>query len=112
MSESRPVALCAALGDETRWQVLELLGDADLSASDLATRMPVTRQAVAKHLRVLEAVGLVEARQDGRAVRYRAVGAALHRLAGNLDAVARGWERRLGDLAHVAEGIAQGEPRV
>ena len=107
MSADRPVALCAALGDETRWQVLDLLGDADLSASELAARMPVTRQAIVKHLRVLEAVGLVEPRQDGRSVRYRAVGAAMHRLARNLDAVARGWERRLDDLARVAEGLGQ-----
>ncbi|MEK8226952.1 metalloregulator ArsR/SmtB family transcription factor [Oerskovia sp. M15] len=67
----------AALSDDTRWQVLQELGRADLSASALASRLPVTRQAIAKHLAVLAEAGLVEPVRVGREVRYRPSGAPL-----------------------------------
>jgi predicted transcriptional regulator len=50
------VPVFAALGDETRWSVLVALGEGDASASALAGRLPVSRQAIAKHLAVLEEV--------------------------------------------------------
>ena len=46
----------AALGDETRWSILAALGEGDASASALAGRLPVSRQAIAKHLAVLQEV--------------------------------------------------------
>lgn len=104
-----PVPMCAALADETRWRILELLGEADRSASELAELLPVSRQAIAKHLQQLEAVGLVEHERAGRAVRYRALGAPLSQLAGRLDTIARGWERRLGRLRDLAESLAEGD---
>ena len=102
--ESRaPVQQLAALADDTRWAILELLGSQPRSASELARELPVTRQAIAKHLAVLEAAGLVESVREGRSVRHRAVGASLSALADRLDAIGRGWERRLGRLASLAE---------
>lgn len=98
-----PVARCAALADDTRWDILCRLGDGALSASALAEVMPVTRQAIARHLAVLHEVGLVEQTRDGRAVKYRAVGAALSALATDLDAIGRAWEQRLDRLARLAE---------
>lgn len=65
------VALCAALGDETRWSILTTLGEGEASASALARCLPVSRQAIARHLGVLREAGLVDAMQAGREVRHR-----------------------------------------
>ncbi|SFS16579.1 Helix-turn-helix domain-containing protein [Agrococcus baldri] len=103
-----PTAQLSALADDTRWRILELLGSRPRSASELATELPVSRQAIAKHLAVLEAAGLVDAVREGRSVRHRAIGARLSALADRLDAIGRGWEQRLERLAHRAEaGQAQ-----
>ena len=89
------VPVFAALGDETRWSVLAALGEGDASASALAGRLPVSRQAIAKHLAVLEEVGLVEPVRVGREVQYRVLGAQLrgHRHPARRDR--REWDRRL-----------------
>lgn len=102
-----PVAVCAALADESRWQILRSVGDQPLSASELAERLPISRQAIARHLSVLAAAGLVESEQFGRQLRYRALGGRLSELASHLEAVGRGWDRRLDRLRQVAEGRAR-----
>lgn len=106
-----PVPMFAALADESRWRVLTLLGEADRSASDLAELLPISRQAIAKHLRQLESVGLAEPVPDGRAVRFRAVGARLGRLATHLETIGRGWDGRLDRLRDLAEGASIAERR-
>lgn len=99
----------AALGDETRWSILTELGGEDLSASGLAARLPVSRQAIAKHLGALVAVGLVEpVAGAGREIRYRAVGARLGELAAQLERIGLAWDARLAALKRVAEGVAEG----
>ena len=102
-----PVVVCAALADQTRWQVLHLVGAESLSASELAGRLPVSRQAIARHLAVLAEAGLVEAEHSGRQLRYRALGGRLSQLARHLDAVGRGWDRRLDRLRTAAERRAR-----
>ena len=69
-------ALFAALGDPTRLSLVErLAGDgAPRSLGELSTGLPLTRQAVTKHLRVLEGAGLVTSSRAGRETRF-----ALHR---------------------------------
>jgi len=52
------VPVLAALGDETRWSILVARGESDASASALAGMLPVTCQAIDRHLAVLQAVGL------------------------------------------------------
>jgi DNA-binding transcriptional ArsR family regulator len=99
------VPVFAALADETRWTILHRLADADLSASALAEVMPVSRQAIAKHLAALVAVGLVEAVPVGREIRYRALGARLGDLARQLDTIGSDWDRRLGTIKRIAEGL-------
>ena len=99
------VPVFAALGDETRWSVLSALGEGDASASALAARLPVSRQAIAKHLTVLEEVGLVEAVRVGREVRYRVLGSALRDTASRLDVVAAAWDRRLATIKDIAENL-------
>jgi DNA-binding transcriptional ArsR family regulator len=99
------VPVFAALGDETRWSVLAALGEGDASASALAGRLPVSRQAIAKHLAVLEEVGLVEPVRVGREVQYRVLGAQLRETATRLDAIGAQWDRRLAAIKEIAENL-------
>ncbi|MGW9347025.1 DNA-binding transcriptional regulator, ArsR family [Nocardiopsis flavescens] len=93
----------AALGDPTRWEILVRLGRAPASASALAAELPVTRQAVGKHLEVLRAVGLVESSRSGREVLHRPVGSRLDELGRDLQRVAESWDRRLAAVKEIAE---------
>jgi len=97
------VPVFAALGDDTRWSILAALGEGDASASALAGRLPVTRQAIAKHLAVLQQAGLVEPVRAGREVRFRVVGAELSATARRLDAIGSSWDRRLAAIKTIAE---------
>ena len=99
------VPVFAALGDDTRWSILAALGEGDASASALAGRLPVTRQAIAKHLAVLQEVGLVEPMRVGREVRYRVIGSELAATARRLDAIGAEWDRRLAAIKEIAEGL-------
>jgi DNA-binding transcriptional ArsR family regulator len=99
------VPVFAALGDETRWSILAALGEGDASASALAGRLPVTRQAIAKHLAVLQEVGLVEPVRVGREVRYRVLGSQLGEAARRLEAIGAEWDRRLSAIKEIAEGL-------
>ncbi|MFI8488342.1 ArsR/SmtB family transcription factor [Streptomyces rubrogriseus] len=96
-------AVCAALGDPTRWEILARLGEAPVSASELARTLPVSRQAIVKHLEVLREVGLVESERRGREVVHVAVGARLGALARELDRIGRSWETRLLRIKTLAE---------
>jgi DNA-binding transcriptional ArsR family regulator len=98
------VPVFAALGDETRWSILTELGREELSASALAQRLPVSRQAIAKHLAALVDVGLVEPVPAGREIRYRALGSRLGELADQLDRIGAAWDARLAALKRLAEG--------
>lgn len=95
----------AALADSTRWGILTALGEGDASASSLAGRLPVTRQAIAKHLAVLEDVGLVESERQGRELRYRVIASQLNATARALDSIGAEWDRRLGLITQIAERL-------
>ena len=99
------VPVFAALGDETRWSILAALGEGDASASALAERLPVSRQAIAKHLSLLHEVGLVEPIRAGREVQYRVIGSQLTATAHRLDAIGVEWDRRLAAIREIAEGL-------
>jgi len=99
------VPVFAALGDATRWSILAALGEGEASASALAGRLPVTRQAIAKHLAMLQEVGLVEPVRVGREVRYRVLGAQLTETAKRLDSIGVEWDRRLTAIKQIAEGL-------
>jgi DNA-binding transcriptional ArsR family regulator len=105
MSTEALVPVFAALGDETRWSILAALGEGDASASALAGRLPVSRQAIAKHLTVLHEVGLVEPVRAGREVRFRVLGSQLSATASRLDAIGAEWDRRLAAIKRIAEGL-------
>lgn len=105
MTAATLMPMFAALADETRWSILTALGEGDASASALAGRLPVSRQAIAKHLAVLQEVGLVEPVRVGREVRFRVLGAELSATAARLDAIGREWDRRLAAIKEIAEGL-------
>ena len=88
--------LWSAIGDPTRRRLLDLLlAGGDGTATTLSQQLPVTRQAVAKHLGVLDRVGLVRAAAAGREKRYRIDEAQLARAVAQLNAVGSTWDARL-----------------
>jgi DNA-binding transcriptional ArsR family regulator len=91
-------AVFAALADPTRRDVVRALGQAPTSASELATRMPVSRQAIAKHLGSLAAAGLVDSQRDGRQVRYRLTPGAFGDAVDWMTDVGAAWDERLAIL--------------
>ena len=105
MTTSTLVPVLAALRDDTRWSILVALGEGDASASALAGRLPISRQAIAKHLAVLQQVGLVEPVRAGREVRYRVLGARLGETARTLEQIGAEWDRRLAAIKQIAEGL-------
>lgn len=105
MTTAELVTVFAALADETRWSILSALGEGDASASALAGRLPVSRQAIAKHLSVLEDVGLVSSSRVGRELQYRVIGAELSATAARLDRIGTEWDRRLAAIKRIAEGL-------
>ena len=94
----------AALGDDTRWAILARLGEAPASASALARELPISRQAIVKHLEVLDGAGLVESERRGRELVYRALGGRLSDVARELERIGRAWEHRLAQIKRLAEG--------
>jgi len=88
-----------ALADSTRRSVLRAVAeDGPLTATELAQRLPVTRQAVAKHLDVLADAGLVRKERAGRDVRYTLDAAPLGDALAWLAGVGARWDRRLATL--------------
>ena len=98
--------LWSAIGDPTRRRMLDLLlADGGATATTLSDRLPVTRQAVAKHLGVLDRVGLVHVTPAGREMRYRVDDAQLARAAAQLAEVGSTWDARLRRIKRIAEAI-------
>jgi DNA-binding transcriptional ArsR family regulator len=97
-------AVLAALADPTRRDLLAALAEAGrASATQLADRLPVSRQAVVKHLGLLSGAGLVSGGRTGREVLYELRPDRLQASARWLDELAGAWDRRLGDLKRRAE---------
>jgi ArsR family transcriptional regulator, cadmium/lead-responsive transcriptional repressor len=98
--------LWSAVGDPTRRRMLDLLlVDGHGTATSLSEQLPVTRQAVAKHLAVLDRVGLVRGAPVGRERRYTVDDAQLARAAEQLASVGSAWDGRLRRIARIAERI-------
>ena len=88
-------ALWAAVGDPTRRRLLDtLLTRGEATATTLSGELPVTRQAVAKHLAVLGRAGLVDARRNGRQVLYTVCPERLDEVSQAMARVAEGWDQR------------------
>jgi DNA-binding transcriptional ArsR family regulator len=99
--------LWAAVGDPTRRRVLDvILERGDATATMVATELPITRQAVAKHLVVLDRAGLVEGRRRGREMRYAVRPERLDAAARSMAEVAAAWDARLQAIKRIAEAAA------
>jgi DNA-binding transcriptional ArsR family regulator len=98
--------LWSAVGDPTRRRMVDLLlVDGTGTATSLSDRLPVTRQAVAKHLAVLDRAGIVHGNAAGRERRYRVDDAQLARAAEQLATVGSSWDGRLRRIARIAERL-------
>ncbi|WP_336211547.1 ArsR/SmtB family transcription factor [Nonomuraea sp. LPB2021202275-12-8] len=97
-------SVLVALADPTRRRLLDLLAaQGEATATTLAGRLPVSRQAVVKHLAVLDAAGLVSSSRAGREVRYTVRPAALNATARWMATLADDWDRRLENIKRAAE---------
>jgi DNA-binding transcriptional ArsR family regulator len=100
-------AVFAALADPSRRFVVETLAARGTATpTELAASLPVTRQAVAKHLAALREAGLVDAERAGREVRYALTPAPLASAAEWIDAVGARWDARLTALRKLVEPSA------
>jgi len=96
--------LWEAITDPTRRRLLDALVErGGATATTLSSTVPVTRQAVAKHLGVLERAGLVQSRRHGREVRFEVCQDRLAEATEAMTAVASRWDRRLAAIKHLAE---------
>ena len=96
--------LWSAIADPSRRRVLDLLvSNGPVSASWLAGRVPFSRQAVAKHLVVLERTGLISRRKQGREVLYQVEAGRLDQAARAMAQLAAQWDRRLAMIKRLAE---------
>src|ERR1700737_4185473 len=94
----------AAIADPSRRRVLDLVVQrGEASASWLAGQVPFTRQAVSKHLVVLEQAGLIGRRKQGREVLFRVNADRLDQATRAMAEVARQWDRRLDTIKRLAE---------
>lgn len=104
MTDRRVDTVFSALSDPTRRAVIRSLSDDGPSTvTELADRLPVTRQAVAKHLEALADAGLVASSAEGRSRRYRLTPRPMTDAMAWMTDVGAGWDERLEALrAHLA----------
>lgn len=89
----------AALGDETRLAIIaKLCRVSPQSISQLARGSKLSRQAVTKHLQILEKVGLVKSVHKGRETLFEFDAAPIETMTQYLELVSRQWEKKLTDL--------------
>ncbi|MEH0830328.1 MULTISPECIES: ArsR/SmtB family transcription factor [unclassified Micromonospora] len=98
--------LWSAIGDPVRRRMIDLLlAEGPGTATSLSERLPVTRQAVSKHLAVLGRVGLIHSAPAGRERHYQVDEAQLARAVAQLSAVGATWDARLRRIKRIAEAI-------
>ena len=104
MEERDPAPVFAALGDRTRLSLLTKLSDGRTrSISTLSEGSRLTRQAVTKHLRVLEIAGLVGSTRSGRESHFTLKPEPLMEMKAYLETVSRHWDEALARLKAFVE---------
>jgi DNA-binding transcriptional ArsR family regulator len=103
-------ALLEAVADTSRRRVLDLiLAHGEVTPTALAAELPFTRQAVTKHLTVLDRAGLVESARHGREIHYWVRPEHLDRVARAMIKLAARWDARLAAIKRIAESRAVAE---
>jgi DNA-binding transcriptional ArsR family regulator len=98
-------AVFAALADPTRRRLIEILAARPTAtATGLATELPITRQAIAKHLGALKRARLVRSSRAGRETHYALDADALGDVSDWVELVGAEWEARLGRLQRTLTG--------
>lgn len=92
-------AVFGALADPMRRRLLTQIAEHPATATELAGDLPISRQAVAKHLASLSEAGLVERERSGRDVRYRVTPAPLSEAVTWMAEVGGRWDERLARLS-------------
>lgn len=105
MLNSSTAPIFAALGDETRLHLVSRLSaDGPTSITKLTAGTSVTRQAIAKHLRVMEEAGLVHSSRRGRESLYQLDQRRLEDARHYLDLISKEWDDALARLRSFVEG--------
>jgi DNA-binding transcriptional ArsR family regulator len=96
----------AAMADPTRrWLLEDLAARGEATATTLADDLPISRQAVVKHLAVLSRAGLVSGRRQGREMRYVVRPEGVAETARWMAGLAADWDRRLNEIKRIAESL-------
>jgi DNA-binding transcriptional ArsR family regulator len=103
MASDRTGAVFGALSDPTRRALLETIASEPATATELAAELPISRQAVLKHLTALADAGLVERKRAGREVRYRVTPEPLTDAVSWMADVGGQWDDRLETLRRAVE---------
>jgi len=103
-NQAAPGPVIAALADDTRRSVFELLADRPMAVGDLAARLPVSRPAVSQHLKVLEGAGLVDQAREGTRHIYSVTPEGTKPLVDYLD---RMWSAALDRYSAAADELKQ-----
>lgn len=99
MADDRAGAVFGALADPMRRRLLTEIATHPATATELASALPISRQAVTKHLNSLASAGLLERSRDGRDVRYRVTPEPLSDAVSWMAEVGGQWDARLARLA-------------
>lgn len=104
MTDELDDELWSAIADPSRRRVLDLLvTQGEATATELAAQVPFTRQAVSKHLMVLEDARFVSRRKQGRDVLFRVDDGRLDQATRAMSHLANRWDRRLAAIKRLAE---------
>ena len=97
-------AVFGALADPMRRRLLSEIADHPATATELAHGLPISRQAVSKHLTSLSDAGLVQSERSGRDVRYRVTPGPLSDAVSWMAEVGGRWDERLARLSDSFDG--------
>ena len=103
MPEDPAGAVFGALAEPMRRRLLLTIAQHPATATELASGLPISRQAVTKHLTSLSEAGLLERERSGRDIRYRLTPAPLSEAMSWMAAVGGQWDQRLTRLARTLE---------
>ncbi len=109
MTRDAAGAVFEALADPTRRRVVrELSASGPLTATQLARRIPVSRQAIAKHFEVLEDASLAVATRSGREARYELRTEAFAEAEAWMRSIGAMWDQRLHAFKEYVESMPSG----